>query len=171
VNDIAQSIIVFVQEHQHWGLIVVFALAFFESFALISLFVPATAILFGVGGLIGAAQLDFWPIWSAATAGAIVSDWLAYELTLHFKERITSLPPFSAHPELLGRGIVFFRRWGLLAVFVGRFFGPLRAIVPVVAGLYTMPRIRFQIANLGSAFVWAAGILSPGFLSVRWMVS
>ncbi len=102
--------------------------------------------------------------------GAVVGDWLAYELAFWFKERITRLPPFRDHPALLRRGLDFFRRWGLPAVFIGRFFGPLRAAVPIIAGLYAMPRAQFQIANVASAAIWAAGILSPGFLSIRWML-
>jgi membrane protein DedA with SNARE-associated domain len=45
---------------------------------------------------------------------------------------------------------------------LGRFFGPLRAAVPLVAGIFEMPYWRFQIANFGSAFLWAAVLLSIG---------
>ena len=64
----------------------------------------------------------------------------------------------------------FFDRWGLIAVFCGRFFGPLRAIVPIAAGLHAMPWLKFQIANLASAVLWATGILSPGFVGMRWLM-
>jgi membrane protein DedA with SNARE-associated domain len=36
--------------------------------------------------------------------------------------------------------------------------------------LNAMPCWQFQIANLASAFVWATGILAPGFLGARWFV-
>jgi membrane protein DedA with SNARE-associated domain len=55
-------------------------------------------------------------------------------------------------------------------VFAGRFFGPFRAVVPIVAGLYEMPQLYFQIANFASAVLWATGILTPGFLSMRWLM-
>jgi membrane protein DedA with SNARE-associated domain len=120
--------------------------------------------------LIGAARIEFWPIWLAAVLGAITGDWVAYELALRFKDRITQMRLFSTRPELLRRGIEFFGRWGMVAVFVGRFFGPFRAIVPLAAGLYAMPRLKFQTANVASALFWGTGILGPGFFALQWLV-
>jgi membrane protein DedA with SNARE-associated domain len=171
MSGFTQSTIAFIQDHGAWGVPIVFGLAFCESFAFISLMVPATAILFGVGGLMGAAGIDFWSIWTAAALGAIAGDWLAYEFAFRFKERIIQAWPLSRHATLVARGVEFFHRWGMIAVFCGRFFGPLRAIVPIAAGLHAMPWWKFQIANLASALVWASGILTPSFLGMRWLMS
>lgn len=168
-GDLTQSAIAFVQQHPGWSFPIVFMLAFCESFAFISLIVPATAILVGVGGLIAAAGLDIRPVWAAATLGAIAGDWAAYDLAFRFRGRITRMWPFSSHTELIASGIRFFERWGLAAVFVGRFFGPFRAVLPIVAGLNAMPWLKFQLANFASALLWATGILTPGFLGVRWL--
>ena len=82
MNDFAQSIILFVQIHHNSAVPIVFVLSFCESFVFVSLFVPATVILFGVGGLIGASEIEFWPVWGAAALGAFAGDWLAYEIAL-----------------------------------------------------------------------------------------
>jgi len=139
MDDFTRSAILFVQEHQRWGISIVFLLAFCESFAFISLLVPATGILFGVGGLVAAADIQLWPIWFAAASGAVAGDWLAYKVAYHFKDRVTRLWPFKNRATLVTRGLKFFKRWGLIAVFLGRFFGPLRAVVPIAAGIYAMP--------------------------------
>jgi membrane protein DedA with SNARE-associated domain len=170
MNDMAETTIAFVQEHEQWAAPIVLLLAFCESFAFVSLAVPATAILIGIGGLIAASGLEFWPIWLAAAAGAVAGDWLAYELAFRFKGYILETWPLNRHPKLIARGIQFFNKWGIAAVFVGRFFGPLRAIVPIVAGLNAMPRWGFQIANLASAALWAAGVLAPGFMGKEWLM-
>jgi membrane protein DedA with SNARE-associated domain len=47
-------------------------------------------------------------------------------------------------------------------IFTGRFFGPLRASVPLAAGIFEMPYWQFQIANVVSAFVWAGVLLTLG---------
>jgi len=60
----------------------------------------------------------------------------------------------------------FFQRWGVASVFLGKFFGPLRASVPLVAGICAMPLLRFQAAAWCSAVVWAAGILAPGTIGL-----
>jgi membrane protein DedA with SNARE-associated domain len=165
-----QATIAFVQNHRDWAAPIVFLLAFCESFAFASLLVPATTILLGLGGLIGAAGLNFWPLWTAAALGAIAGDWLAFDLTLLFKDRVLALRPFAGRPDLVARGVAFFERWGVIAVFAGRFFGPLRAVVPIIAGLNAMPWWRFQLANISSAALWATSILTPGFLAARWLV-
>jgi membrane protein DedA with SNARE-associated domain len=118
----------------------------------------------------GAAGFEYWSIWGAAALGAVAGDWLAYELAFRFKESIVRTWPLSRYPALVDRGVRFFRRWGMLAVFCGRFFGPLRAIVPIVAGLHAMPWLKFQVANLVSAIVWATGIPTPGFFGARWLM-
>src|SRR5216684_1845979 len=52
--------------------------------------------------------------------------------------------------------------WGVLSIFIGRFFGPLRASVPLAAGIFEMPYWRFQFANFVSALVWSAALLLFG---------
>jgi membrane protein DedA with SNARE-associated domain len=171
MSGLTQSTIAFIQDHRAWGAPIVFGLAFCESFAFISLIVPATGILLGVGGLIEAAGIEFWSIWVAAAFGAIAGDWLAYDLAFRFKERIIQMWPLSRRPALVARGVGFFQHWGMIAVFCGRFFGPLRAIAPIAAGLHAMPWWKFQIANLASAVLWATGILTPGFVGMHWLMS
>ena len=102
---------------------IVFVLAFGESLAFVSLLLPATVILFGIGGLIGATGIGFWPIWLAAALGAVLGDWLSYWLGNHYKYEIARLWPLSRRPDLLPRGEAFFRRWGVAGIFFGRFFG------------------------------------------------
>jgi membrane protein DedA with SNARE-associated domain len=47
-------------------------------------------------------------------------------------------------------------------VFIGRFFGPVRAVIPLAAGVMQMPRGRFWFANVTSALVWAPMLLFVG---------
>jgi membrane protein DedA with SNARE-associated domain len=54
------------------------------------------------------------------------------------------------------------KNWGVPSIFIGRFFGPLRASVPLAAGIFEMPYWRFQFANFVSALVWAAALLLFG---------
>lgn len=170
MNDLVRFAIAFAQSHSGWAAPIVFSLAFCESFAFVSLFLPTASILFGVGGVIGASGIQFWSVWLSATLGAFTAHWLAYSLAVRFKSHITHLWPLSRNPEIVAGGISFFRRWGHMAVFLGRFFGPLRAVIPLAAGLCEMPWISFQIANLASALVWTAGILLPGVFAVQWLL-
>jgi membrane protein DedA with SNARE-associated domain len=70
--------------------------------------------------------------------------------------------PLSRHPDLIPRGERFMKTWGVAGIFLGRFSGPLRASVPLIAGIFDMPFWRFQIANVLSAFIWAAVLLTLG---------
>jgi membrane protein DedA with SNARE-associated domain len=150
---------------------VVFALAFGESLAFVSLLLPATAILLALGGLIGASDIAFWPLWLAAAIGAATGDWVSYWLGYRYKRSIARIWPLSRHPDLLDRGERFFKRWGIAGIFVGRFFGPLRCVVPLIAGVFGMAQLPFQAANFSSAFIWAAGVLAPGTFGLRWLMN
>lgn len=154
--------------HEQWVAPVVFVLAFGESLAFVSLILPATVLLLAAGAAMAVAEIGFWPVWAAAASGAVLGDWVSFWLGRRYGHAIGTIWPLSRYPTLLPRGHAFFERWGIAAVFLGRFFGPLRAAVPLVAGICEMPKLGFQISNVASAAIWAAGVLLPGGLLVRW---
>jgi len=162
LEESAQHVIAFVHAHQAWAAPVVFGLAFGESLAFISLILPAWTVLVGIGALIGAGGLDFTPVWIAGSLGAALGDWVSYWIGAKFKTSIARMWPLARYPDLLPRGEAFIKKWGVLAIVIARFSGPLRASVPIVAGIFAMPFWPFQIANFSSAFLWAAVLLKLG---------
>lgn len=151
------------------ALAIAFALALGESLAIISLFVPATFILVAFAGVLGAGGVSFWAAWLAASIGAALGYALSYWIGLHFKEQVPLLYPFRTNPQLLIRGRTFTERYGVLAVFLGHFFGPARASVPVVAGMLAMRQLPFHLANVPASLLWAALVLAPGQIGLPWL--
>jgi len=139
-------------------------MALLESLAIVGVLIPGVIILFGAGTLIGAGVIDFWSSCLWAVAGAIIGDGLSYWLGHHFDYLTARFKWFQLHPDHLKKGIEFFQRYGDLSVSLGRFFGPIRAVVPLVAGLLHMPPRRFYLANILSALIWAPAYLLPGML-------
>jgi len=172
MEDYTQPIIDYVRIHQAWAPPIVFALCFAESLAFISLLIPAWAALVGIGAIISASDLNFWPIWIAGSLGAAAGDWLSYWVGLKLENRVYHMWPLSQHPTIIPAGEEFIKKWGPFAIFIGRFSGPLRASVPLVAGVFAMPYWRFQAANFSSAFVWAGVLLTLGDVtstSIKWL--
>lgn len=167
----ADAIMAFVRDHQEWAGPMIFILAFGESLAFVSLLLPFWAMLVGIGGLIVAtgSLVDFGLIWVAASLGAAFGDWVSYWLGKHYHEEIARMWPLSRRPDLIPRGHQFFEEYGVWAIVIGRFFGPLRAAVPIVAGISEMPFRKFQVANFGSAFLWAGVLLILGAVGLKSM--
>ncbi len=172
IEEYAKQVAEFVREHEMWAAPIMFALAFGESLAFISLLIPAWSILVAIGALIGSSGISFWPIWIAGALGAAFGDWLSYWIGFKLEKTVYHIWPLSRHPDLIPKGETFVKKWGVLGVFIGRFFGPLRASVPLVAGIFAMPYWQFQFANFTSAFVWAAVLLTLGDvlgIVVKWV--
>src|SRR4249920_1065237 len=162
LQAIVQQTVDFVHNNKVWAAPIVFALAFGESLAFISLLIPAWGALVAIGALIGASGISFWPIWIAGGIGAALGDWVSYWFGFKYKEQVAQIWPLSRYPEILPRGEAFVKKWGVPSIFIGRFFGPLRASVPLAAGIFEMPYMQFQIANFVSALIWAAALLVSG---------
>lgn len=163
LKGFADAVIAFVKDHRAWVGPIVFILAFGESLAFVSLILPFWGMLVALGALIGGSSSpEFWTVLVCAATGAALGDWLSYWLGLHYHEQIAKMWPLSKHPDLLPRGRTFFEKYGAWAIVLGRFSGPLRASVPIVAGAVEMSRPKFQLANWSSAFLWAGVLLVFG---------
>ena len=108
----SETILQWLRTHEIWIAPVVFLLSFLESFSFVSLIVPATFILLGVGALIGAAGIGFVFTYAGAAAGAFAGDWVAFELAVWLGPRLAETWPISRNPALLERASEWFRRWG-----------------------------------------------------------
>jgi membrane protein DedA with SNARE-associated domain len=114
------------------------------------------------GALVPSGALSRWPLLFAGAIGATMGDALSYWIGARFKHVVPRLWPFTRHPDWLDRGHAFFTRHGGKSVFIGRFFGPVRAVIPLAAGMMEMPTRNFWVANIGSAIVWAPAVALPG---------
>ncbi len=160
-----ESILSWISAHPQWAGAMVLAVAFFESLAIIGLFVPGWLLLVGVGAIIGAGSLDFYAMALASFIGAFAGESLSYFVGRYNRHRVPDWKWFQKHPQWLNKSHVFFKKHGASSVAFGRFFGPVRAFVPLVAGISEMPPLRFMIINLLSALVWAPAYLLPGVIA------
>src|SRR5215468_4720483 len=167
MENFVQPTLDFISAHSNWAFPVMFITAFGESFAFLSLLFPGTSILIVAGTLMSAGSLPYWPVLVGAVIGAVLGYSVSYWLGYRYGGGIGRIWPFTRSPDLLPNGMRFFARHGGKSIFIGRFFGPVRAVIPLAAGIMRMPRGRFWLANATSALIWAPMLLLTGDLAGR----
>jgi membrane protein DedA with SNARE-associated domain len=152
----------FITAHGFWAGPLVASVAFAEGLAVVGSFVPGSVILFAVGTSAGAAHLAVLPMIAWATIGAASGDTVSYKLGVRHGSRVLAMRPFAYKPLWTQRARDLLQRRGDMAVFGGRLFPPLRALMPLLAGMSELSAARFVIADLLAALVWAGAHLASG---------
>lgn len=148
-----------------WLLVVLgFGLALIEALAVIGVIMPGILMLFLLGTLIGWDLPLLLAVAAAVMAGAVVGDGFSYWLGRKWSGRLRSHWPFHRHRYWLDAGEQFFHRHGGKSVFIGRFIGPLRPMIPLVAGSLGMPPREFVPRMLAACALWTPLMLVPGVL-------
>jgi membrane protein DedA with SNARE-associated domain len=172
MHDIVHTTIEFLKQHQQLALPIMFLVSFGESFVGLSLLFPGTTIMVIAGTLVHwplnpHGELDLWPPLIGGFSGAVVGDAVSFWIGTRFGHLVDKHWYFIRHPELLKRGYTFFDRFGVASVFIGRFFGPVRAVIPLVAGIMEMRWRQFWFANIGSGLIWAPSLMLLGTILRR----
>lgn len=155
LDGLIDSVLGFVRDNRDFAFWIALVFAMGETIAFLSIAIPSTAILLGVGALVATGELSLFPIWAGASIGAVIGSCLSYAIGWRWGSAILSLWPFRNHPETVERGNAAFRRWGVVAVLIGHFFGPLRAVVFVMAGIARIPPLLFLPVNIVGCLAWA----------------
>lgn len=163
VNYVA-PLTTWLQQHPHWALLITFLISLTESLAIIGSIVPGSITMTAIGILAGRGIMRIDLTLLAAIMGAVAGDSLSYGLGYVYSDKLTEMWPFKKYPTLLKYGKEFFKTHGGKSVLLGRFIGPLRSIIPVIAGILHMPQWRFLIANILSAIGWSLLYVMPGVL-------
>ncbi|MCH9764179.1 MAG: VTT domain-containing protein [Gammaproteobacteria bacterium] len=150
--------------HPDGALFIAFFVAFIESLAVIGSIIPGTVVMTAIGILAGSGVMRIDLTLVAAALGAIMGDSISYALGYTFSDRITEMWPFKRYPKWLEYGEEYFERHGGKSVLLGRFIGPLRSIIPVIAGMLKMKQLPFLSANILSGIAWSLVYVTPGIL-------
>jgi membrane protein DedA with SNARE-associated domain len=138
---------------------------------------PGEITLVSASLLASAGVINVGGVAIAASIGAIVGDSIGYAigrrggraLLVRFGRRF----PKHFGPEHLARADRIFERWGVWAVFFGRFVALLRILAGPLAGALRVPYRKFLLANATGGIVWAFGtsfvIYYAGRAAARWL--
>lgn len=157
-----------------WGYLVVFLGAMLESAAFLGLVIPGESLVLVAGFFAAQGFLDVDVLIATVAIGAALGDSIGYELgrrmgrpaLIHYGSR------FGVTDARVGKADAFFVRHGSKAVFLGRFVGFARALVPFLAGSSRMAYGKFLSYNASGAVLWASGVVLLGyFLGASWQTA
>src|SRR3989338_5516430 len=164
MSDIVAPLLQWLNANPQWAGLATFTISASESVAIIGTIVPGSITMTAIGALAGAGVIPLWQTIIWAILGAIVGDGISYWIGHYFKDRLRYAWPFKNNPAILEKGEIFFHKYGVMSVFIGRFVGPVRALIPLVAGMLGMKPLQFTVANITSAIGWAPVYMFPGII-------
>lgn len=145
-----------------WGYWVIGLLAFGEALILTSVFSPGTIVVLLGGALAAQGVYDFGDMVCFVAVGTILgaeaSFWIGSRGDHFFQDG-----GWIFSTANLDRGKRFLAKYGGPSILFGNFFGPLRPIVPVVAGLSGMSHTRFFLWNVVAGTIYAFVMLTIGY--------
>ncbi|WP_312932780.1 bifunctional DedA family/phosphatase PAP2 family protein [Pseudomonas sp.] len=157
------SLTTWLSANPQWLGIAIFLIACVECLAIAGIIVPGTVLLFGVAVLAGSGAFTLGETLLLGFAGGLLGDAISYTIGKYFHQNIRRLPLLRHHPEWIGSAETYFQRYGIASLLVGRFIGPLRPMLPMVAGMFDMPLLRFIAVSLVAAAGWSVAYLLPGW--------
>jgi membrane protein DedA with SNARE-associated domain len=144
-----------------------------------SLGIPLPGEIVLVSAAMLSAQHVVSPVWvgACASAGAVIGDSIGYAVGRKggrpLFDRLGRRFPKHFGPAHIAKAQQVFDRWGMWAVFFGRFIALLRILAGPLAGALRMPYWRFLVANVLGGVIWAsgttAGIYYLGVVADKWL--
>lgn len=154
-----------IARHGAWAGPLLGLMTFGESLALVGAFVPATALMATAGVLTATDVLPLAPVLFWGCLGAILGEALSYHLGRRAGPAIWRHRRLRSQRKSVARARLYFRRYGAASICLGRFLGPIQAVVPLTAGATGMGKGRFHTANVLSALIWTPAMLAPGYVA------
>src|SRR5258708_2080570 len=145
---------------------VLFAIVFSETGLLVGFFLPGDSLLFLIGAVAGAGNLDIVTVNIVLMAAAILGDTFGYMLGRQTGPRIFKRPDSRLfRREHLERTHAFYEKHGGKTIIYARFVPIIRTFAPFVAGVGKMDYGRFISFNVFGGVGWG-----PGIAMVRYIV-
>ena len=152
--------------HGPWVYVVVGLGALLESAAFIGLLVPGETMMLLAGVVAAFGGVNLAVVMAVGVVGAVLGDQLGYQLGHVFGAALRrGHIGGRAAAERWARAEELVARRGGPAVFIARWVGVMRAVVPAAAGAAGLPRRLFTIWNAFGGTLWAVSVIGAGYLA------
>ncbi len=142
--------------------IILFFSAILESTPVIGTLTPGTLFFLFFGFTASKLNINISLLIMAATIGSVIGDIFAYIIGKYGSHFLLKHKKLLKHSHI-EEGRRFFSNHGFKSIFIGRFVGPIRPIVPLIAGSIKMNISKFLFYDILSAFVWSALYILIGY--------
>jgi len=149
--------------HPEWLALAIVLIACIECLAIVGILIPGTILMFAVAVLAGSGALTLWETLLLAYVGGLLGDAMSYAIGRYFHRDIRRLPVLRHNPQWLSSAEGYFQRYGVASLLIGRYIGPLRPMLPMVAGALNMPPVRFMAISMLAAAGWSVAYMLPGW--------
>jgi membrane-associated protein len=150
----------FVQDHGVWVYGLLFLIIFCETGLVVTPFLPGDSLLFVTGAIAAAGGMDIVLVIATLLAATLCGDnanyWIGRTLGLRVFSRFIN-------PAHLKRTREFYERHGGKTIIIARFVPIVRTYVPFVAGLGTMPYLRYLAFCVAGALLWVVSLCLAGY--------
>jgi membrane-associated protein len=147
-----------------WGYALLVAIVFAETGLLVGFFLPGDSLLFTVGVVAGAGDLNILLINVALIAAAIIGDAVGYLLGRQTGDAAFNRPDSKLfRREHLTRTQAFYEKHGGKTIIYARFVPIVRTFAPFIAGVARMPYPRFAVFNVFGGIGWVILMTMSGY--------
>jgi membrane-associated protein len=154
----------FVAQHGAWVYALLFAIVFCETGLVVTPFLPGDSLLFVVGTLAAAGGMDIALVMALLIAAALSGDNVNYWIGRWAGPKVFRQQDSRwFNRKHLERTHAFYERHGGQAIILARFVPIVRTYVPFVAGIGTMPYLRFLAFSVAGALLWVLSLCLAGY--------
>jgi len=154
----------FVAEHGAWVYALLFVIVFCETGLVVTPFLPGDSLLFVVGALAAAGGMDLALVMALLVSAALCGDNVNYWIGRWAGPKVFRQEDARwFNRRHLERTHAFYERYGGKAIVIARFVPIVRTYVPFVAGIGTMPYLRFLAFSVAGALLWVVSLCLAGY--------
>ena len=163
-KDVIQITILWMQNHPHAALLLTLVVACIEAVAVLGILIPGSVTMTFLGLLVGAGIMRLDLTLLATIIGTVIGNGISYTVGAKFSDTIITVWPFNKYPHWFEYAKTHFIKHGGKSILIGQFLGPVRSMIPLIAGIMHMQPWRFYCMTSISALLWAIIYISPGTL-------
>lgn len=154
-----------IRDYRVWTYLILFLIIFAETGFVVTPFLPGDSLLIAAGALVsvGDTGMNIYLLALLLVIAAITGNTVNYEIGRYLGIRVFKPHNKILKYEYLEQTQAFFLKHGAKAIILGRFLPILRTVVPFVAGIGKLDRMRFNYLNIVGGVIWIVLLLFAGY--------
>lgn len=158
----APSLLEFIEyAFKTWGLLIIPVAAFLENSVILGFIFPGVTVILLSGFVARTTGENLYIIIALAVLGSFIGDNFDYFLGKHGGRLLEEKPLYQ---KSISKVEPLLRKYGIFAIFIGRFSGWSRAWIALACGILKYPYWKFAPVSALSAIAWTSAWVIGGFL-------